>query len=309
MCAHRLTRDPLVRRPRGAHVPVVAQHADGRRDVNAPAGVGQRVGGPALARGGVGEAGVEEVRPILHPHALQACGCALDVLEGEPVADRRRVVDPLRRPVPAHRLHDPGLGPIADDVAVVVDELVGVARLPALPVSDQQRGDDVHGLLGGDSPFQGQPQRIHAEQTGPSLALGLGEHRLVADGHAVLVDAHLGAPDPVQLGQQHRMGALHLGDLDVRRPDHVAGVFGRGDEHQLVGLVGLPVAVLGQDHRPVSGGARQADEGVAHRHIVRPPGSLRLGNGDRAVPVSPRTAARSSARSSGSCAPSPSRSR
>ena len=138
-------------------------------------------------------------------------------------------------------------------------------------------------------PLEAQAQQVHADQAGLLLVRQLREDRLVADDDAVGVRAHLGAPDPVGLAQQDRVRALDLRDGDVRASDLFPGaMLGPRDVHDLVGLIGLPVAVLGEDHRPVGGGLREGHEGVAHRPMMRArTGRVpRMAEGPKPLPVS-----------------------
>ena len=184
---------------------------------------------------------------------------------------------PVSGPVSPDGLEDPRFASVGHDEGVVVEQFVGVARLAVLPVFGQQARDDIDGFLGGARPLEPEAQQVHAEQTGGALALGFGEDRLVADGYAVFVDAHLRAPDPVRLGQDHRVRVRDLVDLDVGGSNLGRLMIGGRHREQLVGFVGFPVTILAEDHRPVPRGVGQADERVAHVPIVRLLGHTSVG--------------------------------
>jgi hypothetical protein len=173
---------------------------------------------------------------------------------------------------------------IGDDEAVVVGEVrVRPTARAGLAVAFQQGHDHLDGVGRVGRPLQREAQQVHAEQAGfglgasgpdPSGATGElpGEHRLVADDHAVLVGPHLGAEHPPGPRQQHGVGVGHLRDVDpgaahrhlgVRRVRRVGpDVVARRDPLEQLRLVGVAVAVLGEQDALVGDG----DHRVAHHH-------------------------------------------
>ena len=102
------------------------------------------------------------------------------------------------------------------------------------------------------------------------VGLGLaGEDRLVADDHAVLVGAHLGAPHPERPAEQDGVGVLDLWDLDPGgRHGRSGGVVGGRVPLEALALVGVAVTVLGEqdalvgdDHHRVAHGRRTVAAG------------------------------------------------
>ncbi len=134
----------------------------------------------------------------------------------------------LGGPRSAGGLHHDGVLGVGHQEAVVVAELrVVVAARPALAVGLEQVDEHRHGIVGGGGPFEGEPQEVHAEQgvgLAPTEGQLAGEHGLVADDHAVLVGADLGAPHPPRLREQHGVGVGHLGDGDPGARDVGAGL-------------------------------------------------------------------------------------
>ena len=63
--------------------------------------------------------------------------------------------------------------------------------------------------------LQRQAQQVHADQCRLLLRWRTGVHRLVADHHAMLVGAHLGAPHPERPAEQRGMGVPRLRNGDV----------------------------------------------------------------------------------------------
>ena len=69
----------------------------------------------------------------------------------------------------------------------------------ALAVLFQQIDHNVHGLVGRFAALQAQPQEVHTQQAIAPLQRFFRKHRLVADRHAVFVDALLVAERPPDL--------------------------------------------------------------------------------------------------------------
>ena len=86
-----------------------------------------------------------------------------------------------------------------------VERIVGLAPLArmlavtALAVLFQQIDHNVHGLVGRFAALQAQPQEVHTQQAIAPLQRFFRKHRLVADRHAVFVDALLVAERPPDL--------------------------------------------------------------------------------------------------------------
>jgi hypothetical protein len=124
--------------------------------------------------------------------------------------ERPAAGDLLGGPGPTGGLQHHGAGRVGHQEAVVVAEpgVVPAAR-PALAVAFEQLDEHPHRVVGGGGPLEGQAEQVHAEQAGGGHR-GPGEHGLVADDHAVLVGAHLGAPHPPRLREHHGVGVGHL---------------------------------------------------------------------------------------------------
>ncbi len=163
---------------------VAAVIAQGRHQVE------HTIGGPrsraraCLAHGTLG-----------HP-AAEGIGIPLgEAGDGQAVGDGPRTADLLDRVPPARRLEDHGAGGVGDEIGVVVAEARMLLAGPAtLAVLLQQADDDLHGRMPIARPLQRQPQQVHPRQVAPAVARPPREDRLVADGHAVFVGAHLGTP-------------------------------------------------------------------------------------------------------------------
>ncbi|OQA38606.1 MAG: hypothetical protein BWY52_03261 [Chloroflexi bacterium ADurb.Bin325] len=236
----------------------------------------QRAARPAVADTGVDEIGVAaaevEVGLGLAPAAAHRVGRQVGrgpippVGQGDGVGDGVDIAHLPRGPMTARRLQHPRVPRVGDEIAVVVIELMGEAVVAALPVLPQERDDHLQRLHRGRAPLQPQAQQIHPQQPADPGVRLLGEHRLVADSHAVFVDPHLRAPDPERLGQRDRIGVGRLCDLDVGAAEAaVRRMIRSRDQDDMVGLVGLAVRVLSEERHAIGRGSRGNDQGIAHR--------------------------------------------
>ena len=90
-------------------------------------------------------------------------------------------------------------------------------------------------------------------------------YRLIADDHAVLVGAHLGAPDPEWPAKQNGGGLSDLRNGDVGASEQFAIVVRLAwEEFHYLGLVALAIAVLAEQHTAGRGGTWQGYDGVTH---------------------------------------------
>ena len=193
------------------------------------------------------------------------------VLDGGAVRDGGALAHAARHPVPARGLEHPGLARVGDDERVVIAPRLPVARIAALAVTLQQRGDDLFRLGRRAAALEAEPHQVHAEQA-RCLGLLAGMQRLVADHDPVFVHPVLEAPEPPRPAAEHRERLVHLGNVEVlaaqeglRRVREA-----RGAEERLA-LVGRPVAVLREQRVAVAGVRPEDDEGVAARVEHRRP--------------------------------------
>ena len=141
---------------------------------------------------------------------------------------------------------------IGDDEAVVIEARRQMAAIAALAVIFQQGDDHLDRLGGRRRALQCQAQQVHADQRRLFPRRRAGVDRLVADHHAVLVGAHLGAPHPERPAQQHGVRAPRLRDGDVGAGDRGARrVIGARRELDHLRLVALAIAVLAEQHDAV----------------------------------------------------------
>ena len=184
---------------------------------------------------------------------------------GQAIGDGAHTTDPFGGPIPTGSLQHPGLARVGDDERVVIVLLVAETAVPSLAVGVQQLDNEVKRCTRRAGSLQRQPDNVHADQAGLFVIGFLGKDRLIGDGQATLVGAHLAPPDPEGLGKQDLVGLWHLRDLDVGALDGGAGfVRGSWNPGQDVGFVGLAVAVLGQNDCAVSGCFSGCDQGITH---------------------------------------------
>jgi hypothetical protein len=121
-------------------------------------------------------------------------------------------------------------------------------------------------LVGGAPALEAEPDQVHPDQADRVERLARVD-RLVADRDAPLVDAHLEAPQPVRPRADQLPGLGDLRDLEVlgaqRRAGRVLAAWGVVERLR---LVGVPVRVLGEDHRAVERGCADRDRGVTGEH-------------------------------------------
>ncbi len=120
--------------------------------------------------------------------------------DGEAVRDGPPLPHPLDVPPVTRRLHHERLGRVGHQERRPVAELVPTRRVvarAALAVRLEERGDDGDRRRSRRPTLQRQPDQVHAHQrVGCRRGVGGGEHGLVPDRHARLVDAVLHAPHP-----------------------------------------------------------------------------------------------------------------
>ena len=82
---------------------------------------------------------------------------------------------------------------------------MGVARLAVLPVLGQQHRDDIDRFLSGARPLEPEAQQVHAEQTGVLSRLALVKTASLPMDTPCSLTPISAPPDPVRLGQDHRV--------------------------------------------------------------------------------------------------------
>ena len=132
---------------------------------------------------------------------------------------------------------------------------------PALAVRREEVDQDVERLLGAAGPLQPEAHQVHADEAGaaPARASCTVADTFVPDGHAELVDAVLGPPEPGGAGQEGGVGA-GVTDREVLGAQGAAGRGTAAERHGELHLADGPVRILGEDH---AARARPA-QGVAH---------------------------------------------
>jgi hypothetical protein len=145
-----------------------------------------------------------------------------------------------------------------------------VAATAALAVLLQQRRDHLDGLCRGGGALQAETQQVHADQRRLLLWRNARVHRLVADHHAMLVGAHLGAPDPERPAQQCSKCLPDLRDRDVGAVHaRIARMLCAREEFHDLRLVAFAVAVLAEQHPASRCGARQSYNRITHGFLVQ----------------------------------------
>jgi hypothetical protein len=110
--------------------------------------------------------------------------------------------------------------------------------------------------------LQREAQEIHADQAGLFVVRHFSKHGLVADGDAVLVGAHLRAPHPERLSEQHRIGVFELGNFHVGALDGaMSRMISSGDTHDVMRFVWFPIGILAEERNAVGA---ESDNRITH---------------------------------------------
>src|SRR5450756_480298 len=113
-------------------------------------------------------------------------------------------------------------------------------------------------------------RQVHAGQ--PRFAVSpTGEDRLIADGDAMFIDAHLGTPHPERSAEQNGVRLPHLIDFDVGRLESRLAVDPVWHDCQELGLVRLAVAVFCQHRMAVQCHWSKSRKRITH--VVSPMGT------------------------------------
>ena len=120
--------------------------------------------------------------------------------DGQPVGNGVHITNLQRGPVAPGGLQDPGLLWIGDEESIVIIRPMLIAAVAILPIGFQKRNQHIERRRCRGRAFQRQTHHVHAEQALIAVRL-LGEDRLVANGDAMRVDAHLATPHPEGLAQ------------------------------------------------------------------------------------------------------------
>ncbi len=185
--------------------------------------------------------------------------------EREPIGNGGAAGERSDRVVGAGRLEDVGVGGIGNEERRVVGLLMRCVRDATLPARLEQPGHHVDRLGGAAGALEPETDEVHSDQRRlcPRRVVGRGD-TLIADGHAVLVHAVLGPPQPRRTREQRGV-RTGVPDGEVLRAQGAARrgppAEGPGDLH----LTGRSVGVLGEHHARRTGGA----QGVAHGRSVR----------------------------------------
>ena len=151
---------------------------------------------------------------------------------------------------------------VHNEVAVVVVELMVIGTVAALAVDRQQLRDDIHRPLRCGCPLQGKAQVVHADERVVLLVVrALREDGLVANAHAVLIHAHLRAPEPHGPGDEDGFRVRDLRDRCVGHLQFCFIMVFCGDVLEDLRLVRAAVTVLCEN------GASFVEEthGITHR--------------------------------------------
>ena len=149
---------------------------------------------------------------------------------------------------------------VGDEEGVVVRPvLVEVAR-PPLAVLFQELADELRRPPRRRGALEAEADQIHSRQAAAAEGVP-GEHGVVADRYAVLVQAVLEAPQPEGARSDQARRLLYLRDLEVLAAQRRAGrVVPSGEQHQRLAFVRRPVAVLGEQDGAVGGGVAERDQ-------------------------------------------------
>ena len=117
----------------------------------------------------------------------------------------------------------------------------------ALSVLGERRGHRIERIVGRRAALEPEPDQIHTDEPG-GLDAGIVDRpdALVADRHAVLVDAVLEAPEPRGVRADERVRA-GVGNPEVLRVESGPAESRLVGQHHLR-FVGRAVGVLGEDH-------------------------------------------------------------
>ena len=209
-----------------------------------PPGAGREPGHQA----GIEMRGKIQLVAPLRAEAPNAAGGLLPVLpQTQLIGNRGRLRHRAGGPMAPGGLQQPDLLAVGNQEAVVVAKLaIPVTGRPALAIALQQLGDHQQRCLGAVGPLQRQAQQVHAQQC-RRAAGQLRENRLVADCHAMLVDAHLRAPAPHRLGQDAGVTVGLLLDFQIGGAQQRRGIIAyRSYAHHCLRLGRLAVRILGQ---------------------------------------------------------------
>jgi hypothetical protein len=228
------------------------------RDVGAALDDGVRHGQPGVRdrRGDAWPAPIVDVRP-----GGNAGGRERPIgREADAIRDRRARTDRPRGPGAVAGLHDEATARVGHEERRVV-RLVTI-RLAGTALSElfDHRRQDVEGLVGRACSFETEPDDIHSQEGGRVVARSIDRpDLLVAYRDAVLVDAVFGAPQPRRLRAEERVRAV-VRDREVLRVQRCGVCRPARVPPDDLGLVRVPVGVLGEQHSGVGADAQR----VAH---------------------------------------------
>ena len=159
----------------------------------------------------------------------------------------------------------PGFGRVGDDEGVVITKLaIAVAAAAALAMLGDQVRDEVERFARRRRAFEPQAQQVHAGQSRLRVRQAC-EDRLVADGDAVFVSAHLGAPHPERAADDDLVGPRRLRDFQIGALQAGRRVKARGQVLDELRFARLAVAILGEPERAVGSVLGRGYERVTHR--------------------------------------------
>jgi hypothetical protein len=214
---------------------------------------GRRLGqtlGAALSQVAGGDARFERI--------AKAAG---EVLDRQTVRNAASAAEFFHGVMPPGRFQHEAPCRVNNQETVVIGEAGALeAARTTLTESGKQFDDRLDRALSGIGPFEGQSHQVHAGEPGGGEFLTR-EHGLVADGDAVLVGPDFGAPHPVGTTEQHCVSFANLGNLDPGAVEFCAlGIRAPRLLIEVLGLVGIAIGVLSEQHSP----RPDNRQGIAH---------------------------------------------